>query len=233
MSTKKSIVVVLGLLIVAAFVILAINDVAKKREIRELQQIQIKDKSVQIKKFQLEQEKVETKLDKALEDKNSSQEELEKAKQEAEALHKKTQELEAQLQAKLEAKNKIAQASTDTINAVTATHTASASSGGCGQWLAEAGITNQVAVDLINRENRGCDPCVYNDGSATGARDCNYEGSRAYGIPQSLPGNKMASHGADWKTNPVTQLRWMQDYVYGRYGTWEAAQVFHNANGWY
>ena len=32
--------------------------------------------------------------------------------------------------------------------------------------------------------------------------------SGAYGIPQSLPGRKMASHGKDWRTNPETQIRW-------------------------
>lgn len=41
----------------------------------------------------------------------------------------------------------------------------------------------------------------------------------AYGIPQSLPGYKMASAGADWRTNPATQLKWMLGYVKSRYGT--------------
>jgi murein DD-endopeptidase MepM/ murein hydrolase activator NlpD len=43
--------------------------------------------------------------------------------------------------------------------------------------------------------------------------------SGAYGIPQSLPGNKMASAGSDWRTNPVTQIRWGLDYIADRYGT--------------
>jgi uncharacterized protein YabE (DUF348 family) len=43
--------------------------------------------------------------------------------------------------------------------------------------------------------------------------------SGAYGIPQALPGNKMASHGADWQTNPATQIAWGLDYIAGRYGT--------------
>lgn len=43
--------------------------------------------------------------------------------------------------------------------------------------------------------------------------------SPAYGIPQSLPGSKMASAGADWRTNPDTQIRWGESYIAARYGT--------------
>ena len=57
--------------------------------------------------------------------------------------------------------------------------------------------------------------------------------SGAYGIPQALPGTKMASAGADWQTNPITQLRWMNSYVVGRYGSWEAAYAHKKATGWY
>jgi hypothetical protein len=44
------------------------------------------------------------------------------------------------------------------------------------------------------------------------------EKSGATGIPQSLPGDKMASAGADWQTNPATQIRWGLGYIKGRYG---------------
>jgi hypothetical protein len=53
-----------------------------------------------------------------------------------------------------------------------------------------------------------------------------------YGLGQATPGNKMASFGSDWETNPVTQLRWATSYADGRYGSWEAAynhwQDYHN-----
>ncbi|WP_285595377.1 hypothetical protein [Kineosporia sp. NBRC 101731] len=56
--------------------------------------------------------------------------------------------------------------------------------------------------------------------------------SGAYGIPQSLPGSKMASAGSDWQTNPVTQIRWGLDYIAERYGTpcgaWNFSQA-HNS----
>ena len=43
--------------------------------------------------------------------------------------------------------------------------------------------------------------------------------SGAYGIPQALPGSKMASAGADWRTNPITQIRWGLSYIADAYGT--------------
>ncbi len=43
--------------------------------------------------------------------------------------------------------------------------------------------------------------------------------SGAYGIPQALPGTKMASAGSDWLTNPATQIAWGLGYIKGRYGT--------------
>jgi hypothetical protein len=43
--------------------------------------------------------------------------------------------------------------------------------------------------------------------------------SGAYGIPQALPGSKMSAMGADWRTNPVTQIRWGLYYISASYGT--------------
>lgn len=56
----------------------------------------------------------------------------------------------------------------------------------------------------------------------------------AYGIPQALPGDKMAEAGADWETSPWTQLRWLyDDYLPGTYGTPCAALAFREGHGWY
>jgi hypothetical protein len=63
--------------------------------------------------------------------------------------------------------------------------------------------------------------------------DAKNRSSGAYGIPQAKPGGKMASAGADWKTNPVTQIKWALGYVKQRYGTPCAASRFKNARGWY
>lgn len=57
--------------------------------------------------------------------------------------------------------------------------------------------------------------------------------SSAYGIPQALPGSRMASAGADWRTNPATQITWGLGYVKSRFGTPCAAWAFKRAHGWY
>lgn len=57
--------------------------------------------------------------------------------------------------------------------------------------------------------------------------------SGAYGIPQALPGNKMASAGADWATNPATQITWGLGYIAGRYGTPCGAWDHSVQKGWY
>ncbi|MFZ2501949.1 MAG: lytic transglycosylase domain-containing protein [Nocardioides sp.] len=57
--------------------------------------------------------------------------------------------------------------------------------------------------------------------------------SSAYGIPQALPGSKMASAGPDWATNPVTQIRWGLGYIQDRYGSPCGAWGFKRGHGWY
>jgi hypothetical protein len=57
--------------------------------------------------------------------------------------------------------------------------------------------------------------------------------SGAYGIPQALPGSKMASVGSDWRTNPATQIIWGIGYMKDRYGSPCEAWTFKRAHGWY
>ncbi|MCW4384933.1 hypothetical protein OH146_04000 [Salinibacterium sp. SYSU T00001] len=57
--------------------------------------------------------------------------------------------------------------------------------------------------------------------------------SGATGIPQALPGSKMASHGADWQTNPATQISWGLDYIKRAYGTPCGAWAKSQSVGWY
>lgn len=92
----------------------------------------------------------------------------------------------------------------------------------CANWARQAGVSEadlEAALDLIYHES-GC------------RVDARNAGSGAYGIPQALPGNKMASMGADWETNPVTQIRWMSQYV-NRYGGWQGAMAFWWQHHWY
>ena len=57
--------------------------------------------------------------------------------------------------------------------------------------------------------------------------------SGAYGIPQALPGSKMASAGADWQTDATTQIKWGLGYIQSVYGTPCAAWSHEESAGWY
>ncbi|WP_256725519.1 transglycosylase SLT domain-containing protein [Streptomyces sp. IMTB 2501] len=57
--------------------------------------------------------------------------------------------------------------------------------------------------------------------------------SGAYGLVQALPGGKMASAGADWQTNPATQIKWGLSYMNERYGSPCDAWTYWQANGNY
>lgn len=105
--------------------------------------------------------------------------------------------------------------------------------------MAAAGIDPQYWDDaefIIAGENADWNPCKYFGGNV----DCNYQGSGAYGIPQAIGGGrKMANAGDDWRTNPVTQLRWMEMYCNGEkypnahYDSWAKAVAYKKANGVY
>lgn len=57
--------------------------------------------------------------------------------------------------------------------------------------------------------------------------------SSAYGIPQALPGSKMASAGPDWAENPATQIRWGLNYIRSSYGSPCSAWAFKQSHQWY
>ncbi len=57
--------------------------------------------------------------------------------------------------------------------------------------------------------------------------------SGAYGIPQALPGSKMASAGPDWQTDAATQIRWGLTYIQSLYGSPCGAWAHEEADGWY
>jgi hypothetical protein len=57
--------------------------------------------------------------------------------------------------------------------------------------------------------------------------------SGAYGIPQALPGDKMAAYGSDWQTNPATQLAWGLSYIRDRYGSPCGAWSFWESHNYY
>lgn len=96
-------------------------------------------------------------------------------------------------------------------------------SGSKADWMRAAGISDSDFgyVDYIISHESGWNYHAVNRSSG------------AYGLPQSLPTGKLASAGADWRDNPVTQLRWAHNYAVGRYGSWEAAYHFWTVNHWW
>lgn len=95
--------------------------------------------------------------------------------------------------------------------------------GGHTNWMKQAGFkpSEYAAIDYIVSHESSWNPSATNPSSG------------AYGLPQSLPASKLASAGSDWRTNPITQLRWMRDYVNGRYGGANGALAFWQRNHWY
>jgi hypothetical protein len=77
---------------------------------------------------------------------------------------------------------------------------------------------------IIDREDRSWDPTV-SFGGGHNVHD-------SYGLGQANPGTKMAAFGRDWRTNPWTQLRWMESYA-ARYGGECAAWAFWRTHYWW
>jgi murein DD-endopeptidase MepM/ murein hydrolase activator NlpD len=78
----------------------------------------------------------------------------------------------------------------------------------------------------------GCLNALWQRESGWNSRAMN-PSSGAYGIPQALPGSKMASAGGDWRTNPATQIRWGLSYIASTYGTPCGAWAHSQSHGWY
>lgn len=101
----------------------------------------------------------------------------------------------------------------------------------------ETGSIKEFAYSLVNKNNWGRDQ--YSCLVALWERESNWrwdamnKSSGAYGIPQSLPGRKMAEMGADWATNPETQVRWGISYIKSRYGAPCGAMAHSNKFNWY
>lgn len=101
----------------------------------------------------------------------------------------------------------------------------------------DPGSAKEIAWGLLQR--RGWGEAEYDCLVVLWAKESNWnvyaenKSSGAYGIPQALPGAKMASAGADWRTNPRTQIVWGLSYIQGRYGTPCGAWDHFLRKNWY
>lgn len=101
----------------------------------------------------------------------------------------------------------------------------------------DPGSAQAIAYDMVMARGWGegefsCLVSLWNKESGWRV-NANNASSGAYGIPQALPGSKMASAGADWQTNPATQISWGLSYIEGRYGTPCGAWAKSQSSGWY
>lgn len=88
-------------------------------------------------------------------------------------------------------------------------------SGTCEDWMQQAGVTDMVNARILIMRESGCNPNARNVSSG------------ACGIPQALPCSKLGT------SDPVAQIKWMQNYVNNRYGSWANAVAHSNSVGWY
>ncbi|MFP1629218.1 lytic transglycosylase domain-containing protein [Streptomyces sp. 5K101] len=89
-----------------------------------------------------------------------------------------------------------------------------------------------IARQMVPADQFQCFSNIVNHESSWNYRASN-PSSGAYGLVQALPGSKMSSAGADWQTNPATQIKWGLSYMDGRYGSPCGAWSFWQANNWY
>ena len=103
--------------------------------------------------------------------------------------------------------------------------------------VAPAGTAQQIAAGMLgsygwSSSQFSCLVSLWNVESGWNVTATN-PSSGAYGIPQALPGSKMASAGADWQTNAATQIRWGLGYIKSVYGSPCGAWGHEQADGWY
>jgi hypothetical protein len=100
-----------------------------------------------------------------------------------------------------------------------------------------SGSAQQIALGMLgsygwSSSQFSCLVSLWNQESGWNVTASN-PSSGAYGIPQALPGSKMASAGPDWQTDAATQIRWGLGYIKADYGSPCGAWAHEEADGWY
>lgn len=191
--------------VIIGFAGLAIHGAISHKNKLQVKDIQLKSTSSDLKDLQLQYEVLDKNLNTQLQKQDVDEAEVKKLQDEKVRLEKEKQDLQVQLQAKLDAKNKAQSAEKAIANAVLPT--ASAAVSNCGD--------NEYARYIYMKES-GC---------RTTAR--NPQG--CYGIGQSCPASKIAHCGSDY----ACQNAWFTGYAISRYGSWQKAYQFWLANHWW
>ena len=195
----------------AIYIIIAATTVYNTQNKIQLKEVKLKNTSAQLKELQLKYNLLNGDLDAQLKAKQADQQKIDE-------LEKQRQQLEQQLSVK-----KAQEASNKALSALSGSNVAIAASADHNALMEAAGIP---------QDQWACTEYIISHESGWRVNASNAS-SGAYGLPQSLPGSKMASAGADWQTNPVTQLKWYYGYTTARYGSPCGAYEFWTIHRWY
>ena len=212
---------VITALVLVLFAGLAIWSYTTQQNKLQLQNVELKSRETKIKALDLKYNKLNTELDKLKSDKNASEEKVKQLEAERQKLESEKNDISRQLQAKLEQKSRLAQASAQVVNTVTNTKVASAAPAGCenlrgifaANGIAEADMSYALAI--AQKE------------STCGVNMVNPNGG-ACGYFQELPCGKWGG-----VANLAGHIRGADNYAKTRYGSWAGAWNAWQSKHWW
>ncbi|WP_424449128.1 lytic transglycosylase domain-containing protein [Microbacterium arborescens] len=150
----------------------------------------------------------------------------------AEAAAQAQAEADAAAAAERQSSSRSTSSSSSSSSSPAPTASAVASTGDNSPGAAQQAASNMLGDFGWGQDQFSCLVSLWNKESGWNYQAYN-SGSGAFGIPQALPGSKMASAGGDWRTSAVTQVRWGLGYISGRYGSPCGAWGHSQSVGWY
>lgn len=215
----------IAVMLILAFTMAAVGNIVRTDRTIKLRDVQSETTNSELQKNLLETERLNQKAEKLRQDHTTTEQQNKQLQQQLDQQIEKNQQLERELSIKREAQ-RIAKEHSQEVASLSAK--ASAATTDPNGWMATAGIP-QTDWYYVSCVINGCDG-VSAEGGWSGVLRWNTSGSGAYGLCQALPASKMASAGADYMTNPITQLKWCHSYAQG-YGGWAAAWKFRACVG--
>jgi hypothetical protein len=197
---RKHIITVLLSIGLFGFIALAVTNIQRTNTKLKFEQIEVKSNEAKLIELNI-------KYDQLLKQKTNTDSEKQDQLNKIQELENERKRLEGELKAKRNKESSDRQKLAVAAQKASGTAVASAS-GGCADWMAQAGIPQTQATNKLILKESGCNPRAVNPTSG------------ACGIPQAWPCSKLPN-GVN--TDPVTQLRWMDNYVKVRYGSWDNA----------
>lgn len=210
---KYKILFALGLAGLVIFSSIGTRSIVHTRQKIQIDRLELKSKSTELKTLQLKYDKLNTDLDSALKSDQNNATKIQEIEKEKDDLEKQKHQLEQEVSVKKQQSE---------IDATQIAYAAALPTGSHTDWMAAAGIpaSDYGYVDFIVSHESGWGTTSMNSSSG------------AYGLCQSLPASKMASAGADYMSNPITQLRWCNSYA-TKYGGWAGSYAFWAASFWW